>query len=561
MGLGRILATALVATACTALLAPPAGALERRLTFVSDGENNVRVFTTFLAASPDLRRILFEAPQRLTPDDDDSYEEDIYMWEPGTMTRVSPSPVPPKDVESHGSAEFEAASTDARTVAWSGVEHVVEGDEEGTSLERDVYVTEAGRTRLISTGPAAAGGKFNAFFRDGSRDLRRVLFTTDEALVPEDGDSSFDLYLGSGNGTILVSGTPGEGTVSDGQISADGRRVVFSTHLRMTATDLDDSTDVFEWRDGRVSQVSLGPAGGNGPFPVIGEDQSSDTRAWMSAAGDRIWFYTREALTKDDRDERSDLYERAGGATRRVSTGPRGGNGPHDFGYPGDPEADFGVLRKFTADGRRLFFTTAERLTRDDRDRDRDVYLRAGGRTTLVSRGGSRAKVRHRGIGLAEISADGRRAVLVTRERLTRDDTDDSVDAFAWREGGAIARISAGPRGGNRDEPFGLVSRPTDVNVAALSRDGRRSFFSTPERLTADDRDKTYSLYEHWNGRTTLVSFRNAAGPVAPEYGGSLEALSGDGRDLVLTSGDPLVSADRDNGGADVYLARLPSRR
>jgi len=35
----------------------------------------------------------------------------------------------------------------------------------------------------------------------------------------------------------------------------------------MTATDTDDQVDGFEWRDG-LHQVTIGPAGGNGPVDV-----------------------------------------------------------------------------------------------------------------------------------------------------------------------------------------------------------------------------------------------------------------------------------------------------
>ena len=43
--------------------------------------------------------------------------------------------------------------------------------------------------------------------------------------------------------------------------------------------------------------------------------------------GTHVFFTTREALVGSDTDSSLDVYERAGGTTTLVSTGPSGGNG------------------------------------------------------------------------------------------------------------------------------------------------------------------------------------------------------------------------------------------
>ena len=58
-----------------------------------------------------------------------------------------------------------------------------------------------------------------------------------------------------------------------------------------------------------------------------------------------------------DTDTAIDVYERAGGQTTLVSTGPTGGNGGVD--------ANFGGA---SADGARVFFRTAESLVSADTD-------------------------------------------------------------------------------------------------------------------------------------------------------------------------------------------------
>ena len=47
----------------------------------------------------------------------------------------------------------------------------------------------------------------------------------------------------------------------------------------------------------------------------------------MSADGAHVFFATREALVSADADTAQDVYERSGGQTTLISTGPAGGNG------------------------------------------------------------------------------------------------------------------------------------------------------------------------------------------------------------------------------------------
>jgi len=73
--------------------------------------------------------------------------------------------------------------------------------------------------------------------------------------------------------------------------------------------------------DHQVSDlVSTGPEGGNAAIDVANFGISPD--------GSRSFFTTAERLVPADTDDQLDLYQRAGGSTTLVSTGPTGGNGP-----------------------------------------------------------------------------------------------------------------------------------------------------------------------------------------------------------------------------------------
>ena len=71
--------------------------------------------------------------------------------------------------------------------------------------------------------------------------------------------------------------------------------------------------------------VSTGPAGGNGAADSEFGGASSD--------GARVFFDTDESLVSADTDTQLDVYERSGGQTTLISTGPTGGNGDFAAGF------------------------------------------------------------------------------------------------------------------------------------------------------------------------------------------------------------------------------------
>ena len=94
---------------------------------------------------------------------------------------------------------------------------------------------------------------------------------------------------------------------------------------------------------------------------------------------------TSESLVSADTDAFQDVYERSGGVTTLVSTGPNGGNGAfHASSF----------ISSVSDDGSRILFETSESLVSGDTDTRTDVYERSGGATTLVSIGPARRQRR-----------------------------------------------------------------------------------------------------------------------------------------------------------------------
>lgn len=384
----------------------------------------------------------------------------------------------------------------------------------------DVYVRDlaAKRTYLVSAkapscvAPSCGNEAHGAFFRgtDAGGDL--ALFTTVESLDLADADTAVDVYareVGAGT-TKLVSATlpgscpalaPGENCdPTYGTVSEDGSHVFFETNEQISNQDTDASQDVYDWTGaGAAALSSIGPNGGNAEVNVTFAGASSD--------GGSVYFETAEALDATaDTDQRQDVYQRAGGVTTLVSTGP-GGRGNEQI------PASFEAVPSGPSPA--VFISTSEALTAADTDTAQDVYERSGATTTLISTGpeGSGGNV---DAAFAGVSADGSAAFFVTTESLLAKDTDSSSDIYV-RSAGETALVSTGQVGGN-----GLAS----AGLHGVAADGSRAFFVTAERLTVNDdfagEDDVYS----WSSEgTLLVSVANSPdlvlGPPPPALEGT----------------------------------------
>ena len=263
--------------------------------------------------------------------------------------------------------------------------------------------------------------------------------------------------------------------------------------------------------------------GGNGAFDV--------EFAGSSADGRHVLFLTSEPLDAGDDNGALDLYERAGGQTRLVSTGPKSGS------------AGVQYVDGISADGSSVYFLTAVQLVDADTDAAGDVYRRAGGQTTLVSvglAGGNGALWATGGLGPNAISADGSQMVFETAEQLVADDGDASQDVYV-RANGATTLVSTGPAGGD-----GAFLARFD----AASEDGSRVVFHTDEPLVPEDGNGESDLYLRAAGQTTLVS-----GDGENAGGGGLIALTPDGSGILFSTAAQLEEADTDHSG-DLYLHR-----
>ncbi|MGH2979969.1 MAG: hypothetical protein ACRDLQ_10095, partial [Solirubrobacterales bacterium] len=468
----------------------------------------------YAGSSQDGGRVFFETLERLVPADTDN-RNDVYEHANGATSLVSTSPTGGNDTVD---AFFYAASADGAVVLFGTSERLTAGDTDSAS---DVYERANGATSLVSAGTSGGNGPQGAFFDGLAADGARVFFHTTERLVSGDTDSQADVYERFAGATALVStgSSGGNGAFPaffDGA-SADGTRVFFDTDERLISGDTDSMQDVYERTGGATALLSIGPDGGNGPFPAFFDAASED--------GTRVILATDEILTEPDADGQFDVYQRDGGTMKVLSaTDDMGGDG-FDALYTGS-----------SRDGLRVFFETAEPLAGGDSDAQVDVFERSG--ATIARRSGGNGASDALFAGAA---ADGSHVLYESEEQVLAADTDAEVDVYD--SAGTTALVSTGPAGGN-----GAL----DAFFADVSDDGARAFFTTAESIVAGDTDSSADLYERAAGATSVVS----AGPTGGNgpFNVSFAAASSDGTTAIFTTTESLATGDADSS-ADVYAA------
>ena len=120
-----------------------------------------------------------------------------------------------------------------------------------------------------------------------------------------------------------------------------------------------------------------------------------------------VLFKTSEQLVAADTAAGPDLYDRAGGVTTLLTTGP-GGSGCGGYSFCSATISD---------DGNRAVVTTAAALTGGDTDTQPDVYERSGGTTTLLSTGTSGGNGAFPAF-FSSATSDGTAVQFVTDEQL-----------------------------------------------------------------------------------------------------------------------------------------------
>jgi Tol biopolymer transport system component len=481
----------------------------------------------FEKANEEGTKVFFTTEEALVEEDTD-HSLDVYMREPeaGRTTLVSRGEAVCSPGCGNGSidAPFAAASADGEKVFFVTQEKLTANDKDNSV---DIYqrnlVTE--ETILVSAGSAGCptecgNGPYNATLWGISHNGSYVYFTTEEALAPQDGDTTTDIYvreLTAGETGLVSQAAEGcTGCGNEGQVpvfrgnATTGTRVFFSTGEKLVGADGDGrGTDIY------ARDLPAGPT----TLVSGGSEAKNATFAANSADGQHVFFNTVEPLLPvEDQDTTSDVYEWTfGGPLRLVTSAP----------CASSCDATFDAA---SADSQTVVFNTAAQLAGEDQDSAQDVYSQpvGGGAPTLVSRGGGCGGC---GNGSEDArfdhaSADAGDVVFTSKESLSPEDGDIEDDIYSRDLAGeATSLITTSP------SYCPLKKGNCGATYVAASADGGRVFFTTIERFTLEDGDNESDVYERFLGPTPaedvtrLVSAGNSPdlelGPPAPKFEGT----------------------------------------
>ncbi len=431
----------------------------------------------------------------------------------------------------------------------------------------------------------------------------------------------FQIYERVGNRTLLVSKRPdGTPIPSEGNhrsagfvlgVSPDGSRVYISTEASLAPEDGDAghgdaSYDGYVLSNGAYSLFTTGPLDG----PFANPNSSTGTHAvWASDDGQYIYFETGQALVPDDTDGMSDIYQRAGGVTRLVSTGPDQPKPTAEWPNPTIPETRF---LGASPDGATAYFSTAEHLTPEDTGKTpsenskltSDIFAWSDGVLRRLTRtvspvdfpgtpfehfdpysfvgaadegsayflansaqtpddtnpgpdiyrasfAGALERVALPGlppgtfVGLEAVSRDGARFFLRSNGALAPEDQDDELDVYTWSAASGFRLVTP-------HAPT-AAGKEEEVTLCEVTGDGERAYFRTWGRLSPQDTDGLADIYEWRNGAISLVSPASGDGR---QSGAFCAGASPNGRYVAFSTYEELVPGDADVE-IDIYVVDM----
>lgn len=356
----------------------------------------------------------------------------------------------------------------------------------------------------------AASTRPNATFAGASEDGSRVYFTTTAPLVENDEDTSGDLYIAS-------IGCPGAEPPEVGSCEVSQRQVSSLVQVSHDPTVGEAA--------GVQGVVRVSPDGQRVYFVAMGDLLNGSERAGLEAEGRAAPHAGADNLY---------VYDSASGKLAFVAdlcSGPSLSGSVEDQFCPSDLDN--------TQSGRN----------------DRTLWANLGAAEAQTA------------------GPDGGFLVFSSYGQLTVDDTDTSQDVFRYdAETGVLQRVSVGEAGhdanGNANGAMNdatialaahgdtLVQEQYDMGSRAVSEDGSRIVFTTPELLSPAATNRLVNVYE-WHGesdssegRVSLISTGNSEKSVEQVV------ISPEGNDVFFVTSQGLVPQDTD-GLDDVYDARL----
>jgi len=391
----------------------------------------------FAGATADLSRIIFEANDALllgSPAEAWS----VYEWSSSAGLRlVSVLPdgeaAPGAKAGSADEGDYaEVISADGSRVFWTA-EGQLFAREDGV---RSVKLNASRRATSLGDGSA----NLQAVAADGSK----AFFSDSTSLTdaPDDNgglygydfeDESLHLLTPHAGGAPKVNGVLG--------VAGDGSSAYFvSSAILVDGAQAGEPNLYVEQRGALELIATLSPSDARDWSPNLEERTSR-----LSADGDRLAFLSQASLTGYDNTDAitgehdNELFVYVADEDRLAcaSCNPTGALPIGRASLPNGTPSSYrpGI---FSADGRRVFFNSADALAPRDSNHRQDVYVFADGKPQLISTGVSSDIS-----ALVDVAAGGRDVFFTTRSRLVTNDRDNNADIYDARVGGGFPEPQA----------------------------------------------------------------------------------------------------------------------
>ena len=211
-----------------------------------------------------------------------------------------------------------------------------------------------------------------------------------------------------------------------------------------------------------------------------------------------------------------------------------------------DPDTENVDFESASADGSRVFFRTSQTLTPDDLDTNHFDVYERTGGVTTMVSKPSTVADPNWGEADFEGASADGSRVFFTTSQKMTADDLDGDRQDVYERSGGLTTLVSAPT---------EVTDPdtNDVFFDGVSDDGTRVFFSTRQKLHDDDADANrQDVYERTAGTTTLVS--DSTGLTDPDTHDILfEGASADGSRVFLSTSQKLTTDDLDTNRQDVY--------
>jgi hypothetical protein len=406
----------------------------------------------------------------------------------------------------------------------------------------------SGVTTLITRSTAGVHGDGTSGAGNITADGRYVVFfSISTTLAPEDTDRFFDVFvrdLQSGTTTlesVSSDGTKGLGSSSWPFITDDGRYITFQSDAGNLVAGGTNGRQHIYVRDrvaGTTELVSISTAG-------VQADNLNDIGN-ISGDGRFVVFISYASnLVPGDSNGSPDVFvrDRHAATTTRVSVSSGGGQANGSSLWP-----------RISADGRFVaFVSTATNLAGSDANGTvEDIYVhdmqtRTTRRVSLSSAGVQANSVST----VPSLSSDGQTLAFVSfASNLVAGDTNGEFDVFVRDlRTGVTERVSVSSSGGQGNDESG---------APYISPDGRLiSFHSLASNLVAGDTNGFLDVFRHdrLTATTDLVSLSSTG------FQGNADAnnaaISADGSRIAFYSNASNFVADDVNGSLDVFVREL----